>query len=158
MNHISYLPSLDTLAAVSDIIVVKFISQGTRCNFQQRVLDVMYIVTQMAHNTILMGQLVDQCYYVMWITVRLVMVHGTVRRFFFFVNYDATYMPGHTQFSLHVRPSWFNTQIMQFCRSVFPIYKLAPWGWWRWWVLAVLWDNVLSKWSLNQGKRDWQNT
>jgi len=39
------LPSLDSLAAVSDIIVVKFISPGTRCNFRHRVSDVMYIVT-----------------------------------------------------------------------------------------------------------------
>ena len=45
MNHISHLPSLDSLATVSDIIVVKFISQGTRCNFQHRVSDVVYIVT-----------------------------------------------------------------------------------------------------------------
>jgi len=44
MNHISHLPSLDSLAAVSDIIVVKFNSQGTRCNFRHRVSDVVYIV------------------------------------------------------------------------------------------------------------------
>jgi hypothetical protein len=92
------------------------------------------------------------------------MVHEIVRRIFFFhlfpANYDTTYMPGQspvTQFSLHIRPGRFNTQIIQFCRSVFPIHTFAPWGWWKWWVLTVLWDNVLSKLSLNQGKRDEQN-
>ena len=44
MNFISHLQSLDTLVAVSDIIVVKFISQGTRCNFQHSVSDVVYVV------------------------------------------------------------------------------------------------------------------